>query len=298
MKTTNSISTCLWFDSEAEEAAKFYTSIFENAKITATTRYSKASTGPSGKTEGSVMTVGFEIEGFQFIGLNGGPIFTINPSVSFFVNCDSKEEVDHLWDKLINNGKVHMPLDQYPFAARYGWVEDKFGVSWQIIYGDKPEGDWRPKVLPSLLFTKANVGKAEEAINFYTAVFNDSKIGLLAPYPEDVGPAKKGDLAYGDCMLENTWLAVMDSGTDLDFSFSEGISLMVHCDSQEKIDDYWNHLTANGIESQCGWLKDQYGMSWQIIPENLNDLLKTQEAIQAMMQMKKLDIAKLKKLSS
>lgn len=299
MKTANNISVCLWFDSQAEEAAKFYTSVFDNAKITATTHYNEASTGPSGKSEGSVMTVGFEVEGFHFVALNGGPIFSINPSVSFFVNCDSKEDVDRLWDRLIDKGKEHMPLDKYPFAARYGWVEDRFGVSWQLIFGDKPEGDWRPKIIPSLLFTQSNVGKAEEAINFYTTVFNNAKVGILAPYPEDVGPAKKGSLAYGDFMLENTWLAAMDSGTDQDFSFTEGVSLMVHCDSQKKIDDYWDHLTTDGgIESQCGWLKDKYGVSWQIIPENLEDLLKTKEAVQAMMQMKKLDIAKLKQHNS
>lgn len=290
MTTPHQITSCLWFDNQAEDAAQFYTSAFDNAEITTTTYYSKESSGPSGKPEGSVMTVSFEIENFSFLALNGGPVFKPNPSISFFVNADSKEEVDALWGKLIKGGKALMPLDKYPFAAHYGWVEDKFGISWQLIFGDKPEGDWRPKVMPSFLFTKENIGKGREAIAFYTHVFKDSKTGLLAAYPEDTATAKEGDLAYGDFQIKNTWIAAMDSGTEQPFSFNEGISIMVHCEDQKEIDDYWRQLSAIPQAEQCGWLKDRFGVSWQIIPKNLNELLKTKEAVQAMMQMKKLDI--------
>lgn len=289
------ISTCLWFDDQAEEAANFYTSVFANSKIIATSRYDKASAESSGRKEGSVMTVGFTIENFSFLALNGGPLFEPNPSISFFVNCEREAEVNHLWEKLLEGGEALMPLDKYPFANRYGWVQDKFGISWQLIYANKPEGDWRPKIMPSLLFTKENTGKAAEAITFYTSVFYDSKNGIQFPYPEDTGSAQKGDLAYADLKIENTWIAMMDSGTEQAFTFNEGISLVVHCENQEVIDDYWETLTSNGgEEGQCGWLKDKYGLAWQVVPKNLGDFLVSKEATKALMQMKKIDIEQLK----
>lgn len=294
MKTTNNISACLWFDSQGEEAADFYTSIFANAKITDSRRYDKASAAASGKPEGSAMTVAFEIDNFSFLALNGGALFKKNPSISFFVNCESKVEVEQLWKKLIKGGKTLMPLNKYPFAAYYGWVEDKYGTSWQLIFADKPEGDWRPKIIPSLLFTKDNIGKAAEAIDFYTTVFRNSKTGVLAPYDEKTETSQKGNLAYGDFQVKNTWMAAMDSGAGQAFSFNEGVSMMVHCEDQNEIDAYWSKLSAVSEAEQCGWLKDKYGVSWQIIPKNLVELLSSPAAVQAMMQMKKLDISKLK----
>lgn len=298
MKPTNNISTCLWFDGQAEEAAKFYTSVFDNAEITAITHYDEPSAEASGNSEGSVMTVGFEIEGFSFMALNGGPQFKMNPSISFFVNCETKAEVNGLWEKLSQEGETLMPLDKYPFAARYGWVQDKFGVSWQLIFGDKPEGDWRPKIVPSLMFTGENVGKAEQAVEFYTSIFHNSKTGNLFPYQQDTGPAKKGALAFGDFMVENIWIAVMDSGVEQPFTFNEAVSMVVHCEDQDEIDDYWNKLSAVPEAEQCGWLKDQYGISWQIVPKNLAQLTTSEEVTKALMQMKKLDIRKLKKAAN
>lgn len=292
MKPTNNISACLWFDDQGEEAAKFYTSVFDNAKIKATTHYTEESAGPSGRPVGSVLTVGFEIEGFPFMALNGGPHFKKNPSISFFVNCDSGEEVDTLWDRLINGGKALMPLDKYDFAARYGWVQDKYGTSWQLIFGDKPEEDWRPKIIPSFLFTNEKSGKTKEALEYYVSIFENSEVGLIAPNDK---PGTEGTTAFADFMLENQWFASMDSPTESDFTFNEGVSIMVFCDTQEEIDHYWEELTSNGgEESVCGWLKDKYGISWQIVPRDWRILTSTKAAMQAMMQMKKLDIQALK----
>jgi predicted 3-demethylubiquinone-9 3-methyltransferase (glyoxalase superfamily) len=109
----------LWFDGKAEEAANFYVSIFKNARIGATRRYGEAGPGP----KGSVMSVEFELDGQQFIALNGGPQFTFTPAISFFVNCETQEEVDELWEKLSAGGR----------KDRCGWLQDKFGLSWQII---------------------------------------------------------------------------------------------------------------------------------------------------------------------
>lgn len=295
---TQKIIPNIWFDREAEEAAEFYASVFPNAEVGTIARYTDAGKEIHKQESGSVMTAEFTIDGFKFIGLNGGPIFKTNPSISFFVNCDSKEEVDELWGKLIEGGAALMPLDAYPFSERFGWVADKFGVSWQLIYGD-PSGDRRPRILPSLLFTQENDGKAEEAIKFYTSVFDDAKVGQIARFPEDTEMNKKDSLMFGDFTVLGTWLAAMDGGQGHAFSFNEAISLIVNVDSQEELDRYWDALSAHSESEQCGWLKDKYGISWQIVPNALAELLadpdpdRAKRVMEAMLQMKKLDIAAL-----
>lgn len=120
-----SITPCLWFDNQAEEAANFYVSIFKNSKITQVSRYSEAGKEHHGKPVGSVMVAAFEINGQTFTALNGGPHFKISEAVSFQVMCDSQEEVDYYWEKLSAGGD--------PKAQQCGWLKDKFGVSWQVI---------------------------------------------------------------------------------------------------------------------------------------------------------------------
>lgn len=117
------ITPFLWFESKAEEAVKFYTSIFKNSKILGITRYDEAGSKASGRPKGSVMTVAFQIEGQNFTALNGGPVFKFSPAVSFVVNCKNQEEIDHFWSKLSKGGKPN----------QCGWLEDKYGVTWQIV---------------------------------------------------------------------------------------------------------------------------------------------------------------------
>ena len=287
----------LWFEDQAVEAAEFYTSVFENAKIADTTQYPDAGQEITGGEAGSVMTVAFEIEGFTFVALNGGPEFSFNPSISFFVSRKTKEEMDELWAQLVDGGEVLIPLDEHPFSDYYGWVQDKYGVTWQLIHPSN-EGDWRPDLVPSLMFTQDNVNKAEDAIEFYTSVFADTELGHLERYPEDTGPAKKGALAFGDFKAEDVWLAIMDTGVEQDFAFNEAISLIVNCETQDEIDALWDALSADPEAEQCGWLKDQYGVSWQIVPTMLNelpddDLEANARMMDALLQMKKLDVAEL-----
>ncbi len=125
MAITQRITSFLWFDTQAEEAAQFYTSIFKNSKITATTRYEEAGREFHKMKPGTAMTVGFELEGQKFTALNGGPVFKFNESVSFVVHCDSQQEVDHFWEKLSAGGDSK--------AQQCGWLKDKFGLSWQIV---------------------------------------------------------------------------------------------------------------------------------------------------------------------
>jgi len=289
------ISPFLWFDDQAEEAAKFYASVFKNSKVISTTRYDEASANASGRPKGSVMTVSFELSGQEFTALNGGPAFHINPSISFFVNCESGEEVDEYWQKVSDGGKVLMSLDKYPFSERYGWVQDKYGVSWQITKTN-PDGNKRPKFTPSIMFIHENAGKAKEAMEFYVSVFKDAYAGNVFPYePADNVAEPAGNVAYEDFELLGEWFAAMDSSSaEHDFDLNEAVSFVVRCDDQAEIDYYWEKLSAVPGSEQCGWLKDKYGVSWQVVPENIQELIQMPGATGALMHMKKIDIEALK----
>ncbi len=291
------INPFLWFDDNAEEAVNFYTSVFKDSKIKTTTRYNEGSAKASGRPKDSVMTITFDLYGQPFVAINGGPAFKINPSISFFVNCKTEKEVEELWNKLSNGGKILMALDKYPFSEKYGWLEDKFGVSWQIIIF---RGEAEQKIIPSLMFTKNVTGKAEEAINFYTSVFKHAKPGSFFKFEDGQAPDKDSKIAYADFTLEGQKFAAMDGGHMHDFSFNEAISFVVNCDNQKELDHFWDKLSAVPQAEMCGWLKDKYGVSWQIVPAALGDLLsskesgKSQRVMQKVLQMKKLDIETLK----
>jgi len=288
------ITSCLWFVSNAEEAAKFYTSLFTNSKIGKVARYDEASSKASGQPTGSVLTIEFEIEGHKFLGLNGGPAFKFNPSLSLFVVSKDESEIDSLWKKFSDGGKILMELDKYDWSKKYGWVEDKFGLSWQLILAEE---DIKQKIVPSLLFVDKAFGKAEEAIKFYTSVFKNSKLESVYKFPDN-----DNAVMYGDFSIEDNLFAAMDGPGEHGFHFNEAISFVVDCENQEEVDYYWNKLTSDGgEESQCGWLKDKYGVSWQIVPQILidylydKDTIKAQRVMMAMLQMKKIEIAVLEK---
>lgn len=287
----------LWFDTQAKEAAAFYCSIFPNSEITSGQTMHDT---PSGDSE----VVSFALDGYHFMAISAGPYFTINPSISFILNFDPSQDdqaEDHLkqlWDKLSDGGNIRMPLKDYPHSKLYGWVEDKYGVSWQLILTN-PAGEPRPFITPVLMFTDDNTNKAEEAIEFYLSIFKNSKPGMLARYAEQTGPAKKDALMFGDFVLEDQWFAAMDSGVTQDFQFNEAVSLLISCDSQEEIDYYWDKLSVVPEAEQCGWLKDKYGVSWQVVSNRLETMMQegTPEQIarvtQAFLAMKKFDVAKL-----
>lgn len=287
----------LWFDKEAEEAATFYCSIFPNSNIREKTVLTDTPDGDS-----VVMT--FNLSGHDFMAISAGPIFKLNQSITFILNFDpsqdaqAAEHLKEMWDKLADGGTVLMPLQEYPFSKQYGWIQDKYGVGWQLILTD-PSGEPRPFITPSLLFADTNTNKAEEAMQFYLSVFKNTKQGTLARYPEDTGPAKKDSLMFADFMLENQWFALMDSGVEQPFVFNEALSLLINCDTQEEVDYYWEKLSVVPEAEQCGWLKDKYGVSWQVSPTALNDMLnhgtpeQKERVTQAFLKMKKIDLAEL-----
>jgi predicted 3-demethylubiquinone-9 3-methyltransferase (glyoxalase superfamily) len=286
------ITPHLWFDKEAKEAVEFYTSAFgNNSKITNITTLHDT---PSGDTD----MVSFVLAGQEFMAINAGPLFKFNPSVSFMVNCKTKEEVDALWDQLFEGGTALMPLDSYPFSERYGWLQDKYSLSWQIMLNDQ---EITQKITPSLMFVGDMCGKAEEAINFYVSVFKNAKFGDMMRYEKGEEPDAEGTLKYAAFTLEGQEFAAMDSAHEHDFSFNEAISLMVFCDNQEEIDYYWEKLSAVPEAEQCGWLKDKYGFSWQIVPKGMDEMMHTNDkeklarVTEAFLKMKKFDIAELEK---
>jgi predicted 3-demethylubiquinone-9 3-methyltransferase (glyoxalase superfamily) len=283
-----------WFDHNAQEAVDFYLSVFPDSKINNTFNY------PNSEEEGladfqkdlagKVLTIDFSISGYQFMAINADTTFKPTPAISFFYTCDTKEEIDELWKKLSDGGKTLMELNKYPFSEYYGWVQDKYGYTWQLMLKNA-FSDNRTKVMPSLLFTKDNNGKAEEAMKFYTSVFKDSEFSKnLNRYPAGTGE-QENLIMFADFKLLGEWFAIMDGGNAHEFGFTPAISLMVKCKDQEEIDYYWEKLTSNPDFGQCGWLEDKYGVSWQIAPENMDELLRLPGAYKSMMNMKKLDIA-------
>lgn len=297
------ITPHLWFNNEAEEAAQLYTSLFKDSKIGSTTRYTEAGQEIHGQAPGTIMTIEFELAGHKFLGLNGGPIFKFNPSISFLVGCETKEEVDELWSKLSEGGMPLMELGEYPFSQRYGWIQDKFGVSWQLMFmGDEKI---EQKIIPTIMFIGDMCGKAEEAMNRYVSIFDNSSIGEIARYEASEGPDKPGTVMHGQFILAGQRFAAMDSAYEHKFALNEAISLMISCETQEEIDYFWDKLTEGGDPQaqQCGWLKDKYGVSWQVAPTILSQLLtdsdpeKVKRVTNTFMKMKKLDIAELKKAS-
>jgi predicted 3-demethylubiquinone-9 3-methyltransferase (glyoxalase superfamily) len=191
-----------------------------------------------------------------------------------------------------------MPLDKYPFSERYGWLQDKYGLSWQLILTD-PEGEPRPFIIPSMLFVGAVAGKAEEATDFYLSVFQTSKRGEIARYGAGMEPEVEGTIMFSEVQLEGQWFTAMDSANQHEFAFNEAISFMVSCKDQEEIDYFWERLSAVPEAEVCGWLKDKYGVSWQIVPVQLDEMMRngTREQIdrvtQAFLKMKKFDVSRL-----
>lgn len=289
----------LWFDTQAKEAAEFYISAFPDSKSISTTTLHNT---PSHDAE----FVTFSLSGYEFMAISAGPYFKTNPSISFMVNFDpsrdpeAKAHLDALWEKLSEGGQSLMPLGEYPFSKWYGWIQDRFGVSWQLILTD-PDGEERPFIIPSLLFVGDVCGRAEEAGDLYVSIFKNAKKGEVARYPAGMEPDKEGTVMFSDVQLENQWFALMDSAQKHEFAFSEGVSLLIRCDTQEELDYYTNKLSAVPEAEQCGWMKDKFGVSWQASPTRMEEMMRegTQEQIdritQAFLPMKRFDLEALER---
>lgn len=270
----NFIYPCLTLRGKVAEAADFYLNTFGEGKILQTSPY----------------VIQIQLSGQNFMLLNDGPSSNPNPAISFMVASDTAEETESYWKELIKEGTALMPLDAYPWSPKYAWVQDKYGVSWQLFTGDR--GPTSQKFSPTLMFTQDGAGQAENALNFYTGLFPNSNVHGILRYAEGEGD-QVGFIKHAQFEIDHFTAMVMDSSADHKFKFNDAISLVVECGTQPEIDNYWEQLTANGgKEIACGWLTDRYGISWQIIPKGLGKLLqdpdRAQRVMGALMQMKKL----------
>jgi predicted 3-demethylubiquinone-9 3-methyltransferase (glyoxalase superfamily) len=286
------ITPHLWFDDQAVEAARFYAATFPDSRVTDVTTIRDT---PSGDTD----IVSFELCGQPFQAISAGPLFRFNPSVSFFVTCDTADEVDAAWERLSDGGNVLMPLGAYPFSPRYGWVEDRYGLSWQLAQADA--ADVTQRITPMLMYVGEVCGQAEEAMGLYTSVFPDARIDEVMRYGPDDGPNAEGSVQYAGFVLDGQRFAAMDSALDHGVGFNEAISFMIACDTQAQIDHYWEALSAVPEAEQCGWLKDRFGLSWQVVPSTMDELMRAADAeqlervTQAFLAMKKFDLAELQR---
>jgi len=275
------ITPCLWFNENAEEAIDFYVSIFKNSRVKGKTHYTESAAEASGKPQGSLMTAVFELEGQEFMALNGGPHFKFNPSISFFVSCETEDEIDALWKNLSHDGNALMELNR---------CEDRYGVSWQLMLGAKEQ-----KIAPALLFTRDQAGRAQEAMEFYASIFEHSKITSIAR------DEKTQVILHAQLTLAGQRFVALESPIDQPYSFTPAISFIVNCDTQAEIDRYWEKLSVEKDAEQCGWLKDKFQVSWQIVPRMLprtlleNDSKKSEQLMSEVLKMKKLDLQTLER---
>jgi predicted 3-demethylubiquinone-9 3-methyltransferase (glyoxalase superfamily) len=288
------ITPFLWFDTQAEEAAKFYTSLFDNSKIGSVRRYGDAGPGP----KGSVMTLTFQLAGLRIMALNGGPQFAFTPAISLFVTCKTEKEIDALWKKLSERGKVFMELQKYPFSEKFGWVGDRFGLTWQLNLAGR-----ETKITPFFMFVGQQHGKTEEAMRYWSTLFTGSRIDQIERYGAG-REEPEGTVMHARFSLAGQEFMAMDSNREHSFTFTPAISMYVDCKTQEEVDELWEKLSAGGKKGQCGWLEDRYGVSWQIVPSALVELLgdkdpaRSAKVMQAMLKMTKLDIKELQKAAS
>lgn len=298
------ITPHLWFDKEAREAAELYSSAIPGSRVATVTTI-------PGTPSGDCDLVAFELGGSPFMAIGAGPVFKFNPSVSLQVRCGTAGEVDAVWERLSPGGKVLMPLDAYPFSPRFGWLEDRYGLSWQIMHtGAVPI---RQKVTPFLMFVGSVCGQAEQAAGFYASVFSnapggaaagETRVDVLERYGRNEGPDTEGTVRQARFSLRGQEFGAMDSAAEHRFAFNEAISFLVPCDSQEEIDYFWDRLSADPRAEQCGWLKDRFGLSWQIAPVAMQEWLaggdqaRVARVTQAFLKMKKFDIAALKRAAA
>lgn len=281
----------LWFDKEAKEATALYTTLFADSRIGSVKMI-------EGTPSGDCDIVSFRLAGQDFMAISAGPYFKLNPAISMFITFDTEAEIQEVWNKLADGGTVMMAYDTYSWAQKYGWLQDKYGLSWQLSLSENHAT--RQKITPMLMFTLGVAGKTKEALELYTSVFPNSSIEMMVAYTKEDGDTE-GFIKHSRFTLNGCDFMAMDSSLDHKFTFNEAVSLIVNCQTQEEVDMYWEKLSAVPEAEQCGWLKDKYGVSWQIVPTAMNEMMASgdKEAIgrvtQSFLKMKKFDIATLQR---
>lgn len=295
-RTPQRIIPSLWFAGDAEEAATLYARIFPGARIGDTQRYpTEGLLDFQQPMAGQVLTIDVELPDLRITLVNASDEFRPNPSASFLVtfdparDADARESVDVLHAALAEGGVERMPLQAYPFSPYYAWVEDRFGVNWQLMVTE-PGASQRPRVVPALTFCGSAQNRCREAMDLYIDTLPDSAWGMVAEYPEQTGPATPGSIMFSEVRLFGQWFTAMDSGAEMPFAFTEGYSLMVQASGQDQLDAFWSALSSVPEAERCGWCKDRFGLSWQVVPDNLGELMSRPNAYATLMGMGKIEI--------
>ncbi len=282
----------LWFDTQAVEAAGIYTSLFQHSQIDGVTVIKDT---PSGDCD----FVTFTLAGQSFTAISAGPYFTFNPSISLTVAFDNETELREVWQKLSESSETLMPLQSYPFCPLYGWIQDRFGLSWQLML--LRPGDITHKIIYSFLFSKDHAGQSEDAARYYIDVFKEGAMNMLEYYQPNEVENEQAKVKYLNFNLVGQQFSAMDNAFKAEYDFNEAFSFMVMCENQEEIDYYWEKLSHVEDAEQCGWCKDRFGVSWQIVPANWDETLfngtekEKARVTAAFLEMKKFDIAQLER---
>lgn len=286
----------IWINRVADDAADFYLAALPDTAVVGRQTYpTEGLLDFQEEFAGQTLVVELEIAGYRMALINAGDEFAPTPAISFFLNFDPSErddahgELTRTWERLTEGGNVLMELGEYPFSPHYGWVRDRYGVSWQLMLTN-PDGEPRPFVIPDLMFCGPAQNQAQEAVDLYLSVFPDAALGNRVHYDEAQGPVTTDSVIFSDFQIRGEWLSAMDSAVEQPFTFSPGVSLLFNARGQEEIDHLWNALSAVPAAEQCGWLQDRYGVSWQIVPDNLGELLERPGAYGRFMGMKRIVI--------
>ncbi len=286
------IVPCLWYDGDGETAARRYAELIPGSEVGNVTHYPDSGQELHGQKPRSVMTVSVRLGDTEVMMLNGGPSFKFTPAVSLFAMLEDRAAVDRLWEGLADGGEVVMPLDSYDWSERYGWVADRWGLNWQVALGK--HADVGRTVTPSLLFAGDAAGKAEAAIDHYVSVFGGRLVGIHRY--DGSGRDAAGTVMHAQFRIDGQAVMAMDSA-ETDGAFNEALSLMVNCEDQAEIDRLWTALSAVPASEACGWVKDRFGVSWQIVPRALWGMMASgdrgarERMFAAVWSMKKLDLA-------
>ncbi|MBK9270251.1 MAG: VOC family protein [Saprospiraceae bacterium] len=268
------IYPCLWFDQNASEAANYYCRIFPESSVLHRNEWAYT----------------LQLNGTQFMLLNGGPKYRVNSAVSYFIHCGSEAEILRYYDEFSSQGQILMPLDQYSWSPKYAWVMDRFGVHWQLDIEDIRSSQ---KLVPCLLFTHEKMNEVKNAVHFYTSIFGQSKVLMQAPWPPEAN-MPTDSLVFAQFKIGDIIMNAMSSNLNHDFDFTPGNSMVVECKDQMEIDHYWDQLGDGGRYDMCGWLTDRYGLSWQIVPailpELMSDPMKGPRVVERFLKMQKFDL--------
>lgn len=283
----------IWFEDKVEEIANWYVSIFPNSKIIST---SVLPDTPSGEAK----IVSLSLNGTEFQFMAAGPLANRNPSFSYMVACQTVEEVENLWSLLSSDATIMMPLAEYPFSQKYGWLKDQYGVSWQIMHdGGMSEVQ---RITPCLMFVGEVYGRAEEAMNLYCSLFGGELMpGHISRYIANQLPDQEGKINYARFQIKDQQFVIMESAHEHQFNFNEMQSLVVRCEDQKEMDEIWDKLSFDPKSEQCGWLKDKYGVSWQMTSYKIEEMMtkgskeQLQRVVKAFLPMKKPDLEMIEK---